>query len=73
MKKKGILLVVVILLTTTGFVQAQQDQLSGTIDVTYLTSYIWRGFDYYADDHSALVSMSCGQGPFRHHLKMPSV
>lgn len=51
--KKGILLTVVGLLTTTGLVQAQERQLSGTLDVTYLTSYIWRGFDYYANDHSA--------------------
>lgn len=31
-----------------------QDELSGEIDVTYLTSKIWRGFDYYPDDHSAM-------------------
>jgi len=42
--KKGILLVAVILLSTIGFAQAQ-DELSGTIDVTYLSAYIWRGFD----------------------------
>jgi len=42
--KKGILLVAVILLSTVGFAQAQ-DELTGTIDVTYLSAYIWRGFD----------------------------
>lgn len=52
--KKGILLIAVILLSTAGLVQAQEDQLGATLDVTYLSSYIWRGFDYYADDHSAI-------------------
>ncbi|MHC4259117.1 MAG: hypothetical protein ACYSTF_01710 [Planctomycetota bacterium] len=54
MKKKGILLIAVILLIAGGLVQAQEKKLSGTIDVTYLSSYIWRGFDYYADDHSVI-------------------
>jgi len=51
--RKGILIIAVILLSTAGFAQAQEKKLSGTIDITYLSSYIWRGFDYYADDHSA--------------------
>ncbi len=51
--RKGILLIAVILLSTAGFVQAEEEKLSGTIDVTYLSKNIWRGFDYYADDHSA--------------------
>ena len=51
--KKGILLIAV-MLSMAGLVQAQEGELSGTIDVTYLSSYIWRGFDYYADDHSAI-------------------
>ena len=52
--KKGILLAATILLFAAGFAQAEEDRLSGTIDVTYLSSFIWRGFDYYADDHSAI-------------------
>lgn len=51
--KKGILLATVMLLSTAGLVQAQEAELSGTIDITYLSSNIWRGFDYYVDDHSA--------------------
>ena len=49
MKKKGILLAAVILLSTAALVQAQaqEDQLGVTFDVTYLSSYIWRGFDVY--------------------------
>jgi hypothetical protein len=48
--KKGILLTVVILLSTAGFVQAQEE-LSGTIDITYLSAYMWRGFDRYPGAH----------------------
>ena len=48
--KKGILLTAVILLSTVGFAQAQEE-LSGTIDVTYLSAYIWRGFDRYPGAH----------------------
>ena len=48
--KKGILLAAVILLSTVGFAQAQEE-LSGTIDVTYLSAYLWRGFDQYPGAH----------------------
>ena len=54
MKKKRILLAVVILLSAAGLVQAQKGELHGTIDVTYLSSYIWRGFDLYPEGHSAI-------------------
>jgi len=54
MKKKGILLAAVILLSTVGLVQAQLGELSGTIDITYLSSYIWRGFDMYGESRSAI-------------------
>ena len=54
MKKKVILLAVVILLSTAGLVQAQERKLSGTIDVTYLSSYIWRGVDWFHDDRGAI-------------------
>jgi len=49
MQKKGILLVVVILLSAAGLCQAAAGELHGTIDVTYLSKYIWRGFDLYGD------------------------
>ena len=52
--KKGILLAAVILLSAAGFAQAQEGELSGTVDLTYLSSYIWRGFDVYSNNHSAL-------------------
>ena len=47
--KKGSLLVVVILLGIAGFVQAQDAELHGVIDVTYQSKYVWRGFDIYGD------------------------
>jgi hypothetical protein len=47
--KKGILLVAAILLSTVGFVQAQEGELHGVIDLTYQSKYIWRGFDIYGD------------------------
>ncbi len=43
--RKGILLTAVILLSTAGFAQAQEGELSGTIDVTYRSAYTWYGFD----------------------------
>ena len=49
MKKKGILLVTVMLLSAWGIVQAQEGELHGVIDVTYLSKYVWRGFDIYGD------------------------
>ena len=54
MKKKGILVVAVVLLSAVSFAQAEEGKLSGTIDVTYLSSYIWRGIDMYPSDHSAI-------------------
>ena len=51
--KKGILLTAVVLLSTAGFAQAQEGELSGTVDLTYLSKYIWRGFALY-DNQSAI-------------------
>ena len=54
MSKKAVVLIGVVLLSATGLVQAQQEQLSGTVDLTYLSSYIWRGFDLYGQSRSAI-------------------
>ena len=54
MKKRGILLITAILLSAATFVQAQESNLGVTVDVTYLSSYIWRGFDCYPQGHSAI-------------------
>jgi hypothetical protein len=50
MKKKVILLTVVILFSTGPLTQAQEGQISGTVDLTYVSKYIWRGFDIYGND-----------------------
>lgn len=53
MRRNGILLVAVVLLSTAGFARAQEGELHGAIDATYLSKFIWRGFDFY-DDKSAI-------------------
>jgi len=50
--KKGILLAAAILLSTAGFARAEEGALSGTFDVAFLSSRIWRGFDLYPNDHA---------------------
>jgi hypothetical protein len=54
MLKKGILLTAVVLLSTAGLAQAQEGELTGSVNATYLSSYIWRGYDWYEEDHSAV-------------------
>lgn len=66
MKKEGILLAVVILLIAAAFVQAKEaepakpvepaagDRLGVTLDFTYASRYIWRGFDLYRSNDSAI-------------------
>jgi hypothetical protein len=55
--KKGILLAAVVLMSVGGLAQAQpeaQKNIGVTLDVTYASRYIWRGFDVYANNHSAI-------------------
>jgi len=49
MKAKAMVLCVVVLLSTTSLVQAQEQQLSGSVDLTYLSNYAFRGFDMYPE------------------------
>ncbi len=61
MKEKTILFSIVILLCAAGFtyaqaeapVPAQDNELHGSVGIKYLSKYIWRGFDYFPDEHSA--------------------
>ncbi len=55
--KKLILLTAVILLGATTFVQAQDGELSGTVDLTYLTQYIWRGYELYGNQSAIQPSI----------------
>ena len=54
MLKKGILLTAVVLLSTAGLARAQEGELTGSVNATYLSSYLWRGYDWYEEDHSAI-------------------
>ena len=54
MKLKGLLIAGVIMVSMCGQAQAQNGELSGVFDVTYTSQFVWRGFDVYADDHSAV-------------------
>jgi len=49
MKKQGVLLAAVILFCAVGFAQAQDSELHGSVDFTYQSKYVWRGFDVYGD------------------------
>lgn len=53
MKTKGFFLVVVLLLVTGGFAQAAEKDLGATVDVTWVSKYIWRGIDM-LDDKAAI-------------------
>lgn len=52
--KKAVLLAIVILLSAAGTLQAEDGRLGVTVNVTYLSSYIWRGTDVYSQNHSAI-------------------
>jgi len=54
MLKKGILLTAVVLLSAAGLTRAQEGELTGSVNATYLSSYLWRGYDWYEEDHSAI-------------------
>jgi hypothetical protein len=51
---KAILPVALILLGVVGTAQAEEKKLGVKLDVTYLSSYIFRGCDIYGEGHSAI-------------------
>jgi uncharacterized protein (TIGR02001 family) len=53
-KKETVLFVTVALLTTVGLAQAEDSKLGVTVDMTYVSRYIWRGIDTYPNNHSAI-------------------
>ena len=57
MKKQGVLLATVILLSAGGFVQAQEDAVGVTLDATWVSKYLWRGFDLLDDKGAAQPSV----------------
>lgn len=61
MKKEGILLAAAVLLTAACLAEAQispyepvENELGLTAGVTYVSRYIWRGFDMYPENHSGI-------------------
>ena len=56
--KKGILLAVLVFLSTAGFAQAQDGELSGSIDAAYRSAYTWYGIDRMVGAHGKGVTES---------------
>jgi len=54
MTKKAVFLLTAITSTMVGIAQAEDSKLGVTVDVTYVSRYIWRGFDTYPNNHSAI-------------------
>lgn len=50
---KKLILTAMLLMCTAGIAVAQDGQLHGKIDATYVSRYIWRGYDAYGNNHSA--------------------
>jgi hypothetical protein len=57
MKKQGILLVAVVLFCMGSYAQAQSSELHGSVDLTYQSRYVWRGFDVYADKSAVQLGL----------------
>jgi len=57
MKKQGILLAAVVLFCAIGFAQAQDSELHGSVDFTYQSNYVWRGFNIYRDKSAMQPSL----------------
>ena len=55
MKKQGVLLAAVVLFCAAGLVQAQE--LHGSLDLTYQSKFVWRGFDIYGDKSAMQPSL----------------
>lgn len=52
-KKIALAALVTMLVTTAEPAQSEDSKLGVVLDATYVSSYIWRGFDTYPSDHSA--------------------
>jgi hypothetical protein len=59
--RNGMLIIAAILFITTNAAQAQmeasQPELHGSFNVTYLSKYVWRGFDIYDDKSGVEASL----------------
>ena len=52
------LVTAVFLLAMAGIVQAQNSELHGSVDLTYQSKYVWRGFDVYGDKRPVQPSIA---------------
>ncbi len=57
MKKQGILLAAVVLFCAMGLARAQESELHGSVDLTYQSNYVWRGFNVYGDKSAIQPSL----------------
>lgn len=58
MKGQRVLLAAVILLISASFTQAQEGQLRGVFGISYVSAYLWRGFDMYPGAHGEGATQS---------------
>jgi len=54
MKAKAVFLATILALSRLSLAKAEENKLDATVDVTYVSRYIWRGFDAYPNNHSAI-------------------
>jgi len=54
MKRASILLSLVMLLSLVGWVQADERALGVTLDTTFVSKYMWHGFNFYGHDNAAV-------------------
>ena len=55
--ERKILVTAVFLLAVVGIAQAQDSELHGSVDLTYQSKYVWRGFDVYGDKSAVQPSL----------------
>ncbi len=54
MSNVRIVLSIVVLLPLVGLLQAEENEIGITFDTTYVSKYIWHGFNFYGHDNSAI-------------------
>ena len=55
--ERNILVTVVLLMAIAGIARAQDSALHGSVDFTYQSKYVWRGFDVYNDKSAMQPSL----------------
>jgi len=65
MRQRATILAVVVVVAVAGACQAWEFNWNTEVGASYMTRYIWRGFDVYGRNHSAVqpfVNFSCPEG-----------